>query len=296
MSTSAGAPEDDDEPVGAALKRMRQDRRMPGQKLAGLVHLSQSTISRIERGIGSPDPEDVRKIARALGADDIAVLRLTQRAERSHDKMTDWRPTSAPLASRQKSMADWEAEAETICDFQPAVLPGLLQTSGYATATLRLFQGLAHLPTEELTEAAVLAAVSARIRRQEILANRAKQFSFVVTEGALRNPVCPPAQMLAQIQHLRDVDARYQNVSITAIPDGTAVTIPPMHGFTLLNDKMVEIDVYHTGLFSRGRQDVETYRQIFDMFRGDARDVGPVLDKYEALYLKQLRGHPPAQA
>jgi transcriptional regulator with XRE-family HTH domain len=280
----------DDEPVGAALRRMRQGRRMPGQKLAAIVHISQSTISRLERGVGSPDPDDVRKIAQALGADDLLVQDLMQRAERSHDKMTDWRPTSAPLASRQKSMADWEGEAETIYDFQPAVLPGLLQTSGYATATLQLFQGLASLPTEEITEAAVLAAVSARVRRQEVLANRAKSFSFIVTEGALRDPICPPAQMLAQIQHLRAIAARYPNVSIAAIPDGVGMAIPPMHGFTLLDDKMVEIDVYHTGLFSRGRKDVEVYRQIFDLFRGDAREIGPVLDKYEALYLDQLRG------
>jgi hypothetical protein len=187
---------------------------------------------------------------------------------------------------------DGQQKADRICDFQPALLPGLLQTSGYATATLKLFQGLAHLPTEELTEAAVLAAVSARIRRQEALANRAKTFAFVVTEGALRNPVCPPAQMLAQIHHLREVPARYSNVSLAAIPDGATATIPPLHGFTLLDDKMVEIDVYHTGLFSRGRKDVETYRQIFDMFRGDAQDIGPMLDQYEAHYLAQLRGQP----
>jgi transcriptional regulator with XRE-family HTH domain len=293
LTAGPGTSDHDDEPVGAVLKRMRQDKRMSGQKIAAIVHISQSTVSRIERGLGSTDPDDVRKIAQALGATDLVVRDLMERAERSHDRMTDWRPTTAALANRQKSMAGWESEADAIYDFQPALLPGLLQTSGYATATLQLFQGLAQLPTEELTQAAVLAAVTSRVHRQEVLANRAKSFSFVITEAVLKNPICPPAQMLAQIQHLRDVATGYPNVAVVAIPDGTAVAVPPLHGFTLFDDHMVEIDIYNTGLISRGRKDVETYRQIFGLFLDAAEDIEPMLEQHEALYLDRLRQPPP---
>ncbi|MFD0525672.1 DUF5753 domain-containing protein [Paractinoplanes durhamensis] len=204
--------------------------------------------------------------------------------------MTDWRPTSDSLAGRQESVADWEARAQTILDFQPTVLPGLLQISPYAKAVLRLFQPLARLPVEALTETAVLAAVSARVQRQLVMADRAKSFSFVITESVLKNAPCPPAEMLAQIHHLREISAEYENVSLIVIPDGRPMTIPPLHGFTLFDQEMVVIDIYNTGLLSRGRRDIEIYHQIFEMNHDSAEPIAPYLDRYQALYIDALTG------
>ncbi|MFC7532283.1 helix-turn-helix domain-containing protein [Actinoplanes sp. GCM10030250] len=278
----------DQEPVGAVLAQMRRAQRLTGAELADMVGMSQPKISRIERGRGLPDPEDIGAIARALGADDRLVRSLMERAERSHDRMTDWRPTSAGLASRQESMADWEAAAEVIRDFQPAVLGGLLQTSGYARAALLSFQRLV-TTADDSVETAILSAVTARIRRQEILADPAKSFRFVLTEAVLRNRLCPPAEMLAQIAHLRELSTR-PNVHLAVIEEGVPVDLPPLHGFTLLDDTLVVIDVYNTGLITRGRNDVGRYRQVFDLFRSNAtEEVHPLLDKYEAHYIDQLR-------
>jgi hypothetical protein len=174
-------------------------------------------------------------------------------------------------------------------------MAGLLQTSGYARAALLAFQRMAKLDTDELTESAVLAAVSARIRRQEVLADSAKSFRFVLTEAVLKNRICSPAEMLAQIGHLRQVSARRANVVIGAIPDGTPVDIPPLHGFVLHDDKLIVIDAYNTGLISRGRSDVESYRRVFDEFEAHATDIEPLLDKYEALYVEQVRRRPRGQ-
>lgn len=289
MTTYPGTPPDEEEPVGAALKRMRQERRVSGRGLAHAVGLSQSTVSRIERGIGSPAVDDIRRLAVALGADERQVADLVLRAERAHDRMTDWRPTSDTLAGRQESVAEWEAGARVTRDFQPTILPGLLQVSGYARAVLRLFQPLARLPAGELTEAAVLAAVSARMRRQEVLADRSKSFAFIVTEAVLKSAVCPPAEMLAQIHHLREVIARYDNVSLTVVPDGAPMAVPPLHGFTLLDDDLVVIDVYNTGLVSRGGKDVEIYHQIFEMIQGSAAEAGPALERCQAIHVEALR-------
>jgi transcriptional regulator with XRE-family HTH domain len=293
VSTSPGAPIAPDEPLGATLARMRRARRVTGAALAVMVGMSQPKISRIERGKGNVDPEDVVAIARALGADESRIQSLRERAERTQDRLTEWQPTSDPLAKRQEDMGVWEAAATEVRDFQPAAVAGQLQTSGYARAVLVTFQRLARLSDDELTETAILAAVSARVRRQETLADRTKSFHFVMTEAVLRNPACPPAEMLAQIGHLRDVAERYANVTIGIVPDGTPVDIPPLHGFTLLDANLVVIDVYNTGLITRGPLDVATYRRVFDMFDARAVDaIEPILAKYEAFYLEQLRNRP----
>lgn len=296
MESDPGAPVSDseDEPVGAVLKRMRAVRRISGDQLARATgrRVSQSTISRIERGVGLPDPVAVREMAAALGADEGQVQELVERAERLHDRLTDWRPTAAGLASRQKTTADWEAATRVVRDFQPALLPGLLQTSGYAKATLQVFQRYASRPAGGRVDAAILAAVSARIRRQEALADRSKSFSFVITESVLRNRMCPPGEMLAQVHHLREVDATYENVSVTVVPGDAPSSVPAMHGFTLLDDTMVIIDVYNTGLISRGRMDAEIYRSIFETFEGEAVALEPIIEKYESFYVEQLRRAP----
>lgn len=296
MTTSPSAPLGPDESVGAALLRLRRARRLTGAQLADRVEMSQPKISRIERGRGLPDPEDVGRIARALGADEDLVRQLMDRAESAHDRMTDWRPTAVGLAGRQRSLADWEAESQVVRDFQPAVVPGLLQTSGYARFSLRAFQSLiaqdSTPPADNAAltaDAALFAAVSERMRRQEALADSGKSFLFVITETVLRSRFCPAAEMVAQIDRIRQI-ADAPNVTIQILPDDAFVDLAPMHGFTLLDDRLIIVDLYNTGLISRGRNDARQYRQVFDWFEGRAEtDIDPILARYEALYIESLR-------
>ena len=64
--------------------------------------------------------------------------------------------------------------------------------------------------------------------------------------------------------------------------------VPPLHGLMLIDDQMIVIDAFNTGLISRGRKDTETYRRVFDMFHDQAIAIEPLLDKYESIYVKQL--------
>ena len=300
MTASHGAPldpADPEEPVGATLLRMRKALRLTGKELADRVGMSQPKISRIERGQGLPDPDDIGRIARELGADDDLVRVLMERAERAHDRLTDWRPTSASLAGRQRSMAQWESTAQVLRTFETAVVPGLLQTSGYVRSILVAFQSLVALDrtappdlAAAADDAALLAAVSGRVRRQEVLADQSKTFRFVLTETVLRSRFCPPIEMLAQIARLREVAAGPEHIVLRIVPDDAVVDIPPMHGFTLYDDRMVIVDVFNTGLVSRGRNDARQYRQVFDWFESRAEsDVDPILARYERRYLEELR-------
>lgn len=280
-----GTPED--EPVGATLARMRRARGLTGAALAAAVGMSQPKISRIEHSKGIPDPADIGIIARALGAGQREAARLMERAEHSRDRMTDWRPTSTDLASRQTTMGDWEASATVNREFQPAVVPGLLQSSGYAEAILMGVQRLILDATDP--EAVVLAAVAERVSRQQLLADPGRSFRFLITETVLRNEICAPAEMLVQINRMRDVAARQANVSIGVIPDGVPLELPPMHGFVMHDESMVILDVFNTGILTRGRKDIESYSRVFDLFEAHAVSPEELLDKYEAYYIDRLR-------
>ncbi|WP_127506776.1 helix-turn-helix domain-containing protein [Actinoplanes solisilvae] len=289
MPPDPDTPDLEGEPVGAALARMRRQKRLTGAKLAAIVRMSQPKISRIERGIGLADPEDIGAIARALGADENNVAELMARAERSQDRMTDWRPATPSLAGRQKTMMDWELTAQSLRAFEPVLVPGPLQTSGYAKLVLRTFQRLAPMTAGDLTEPALLAAVSARLRRQEVLADRSKTFHFIIGEAVLKRRLYPPIEMLAQIHHLREVIARSDNVRIGIVPEEAPIDIPLMHNFFLYDDDLVVVDLYNTGLISRSHRDVESYRGVFDALDAESTEVAPFLARYEQSYIKQLQ-------
>jgi transcriptional regulator with XRE-family HTH domain len=292
VSVQSGAPDSTDEPVGVVLARLRRARGWSGARLAAMVGMSQPKISRLERGVGTPDPADVGKVARALGANEQVAVSLIARAERSHDRMTDWRPASTGLTAQQMSVGRWEAAARVIDEFDPALVPGLLQSSGYAKEVLQKFQRINAIDAETSSELAVAAAVSERIRRQEILADPGKSFHFILTEAVLRNEICKPAEMLAQIGRIRESALYRASVEITVILDETQADVPPLHGFTLIDNSLVIVDAYNAGLVSGGRKDIESYRRVFESFAAQASPVEPVLDKYETYYIERLSRSP----
>jgi len=290
VSQASGAPSPDSEDqVGAILARMRRARNLTGGQLGDLVGMSQPKISRLERGVGSVDPEDVVLIARALGANEDQIAWLTELAERGQTRTSDWLPNPHRLGSRQRDIARWEAEARTFRLFQTAIIAGPLQTSGYARAVLSWFQSLLSPGTDAAATAAVPEAVSARVRRQEILADQSRTFQFVMVETVLSNRIGSPEEMLAQIRRLRDV-ARQENVTLAMIPADRQWEIPPLHGFLLLDDHTVTVDLFDNGFTSRSPANASFYRGVFESFQRLATtDIEEMLEHYLALYLDLAR-------
>ncbi|WP_433789214.1 helix-turn-helix domain-containing protein [Actinoplanes sp. CA-252034] len=290
MTSAVGNLVDPEEPVGVALGRLRRAAGLSGAQLGARVNMSQPKVSRIERGVGALDPTDVAVLAAALGADEALTRSLVERAWRSHDKLADWRPAPVGLAGAQHRVREWESAASEVFEFQPALVSGLLQTSGYARAVLSSFQQMIGAGEQASPEPAIAAAVSARIRRQEALADSGKVFHFVFLESVLSNRPCSRLEMLTQISHLTDANRRHANIDIRVIPQGTVLVIPPMHGFALYGDDILAIDSFNTGLTSRGRADLKQYRYLFDHYAGLATsEVEPILSRYRSLYLEQLR-------
>jgi transcriptional regulator with XRE-family HTH domain len=278
-----------EEPVGVTLARIRRAKKLSGKALGELAGMSQAKISRIENGITTVEPEDVRALARALQVSGELEHRLVDAVDRAHDRMTDWRPTQADVADRQRDVARLENTTREFRVFQPAVVVGLLQTSEYARAVFSRFQ--IELDSSDIAEssATVADAVSARVRRHEVLAEANRHFHFLMAESVLSNRLCRPADMVAQIERLRDV-ARQDNVTLRLIPADNEWAIPPYHGFELMDDRCVLVDLFNTSLMSRGRADVGLYRRVFDALEEQGTtEIDPILDRYLDHYLDLLR-------
>ncbi|WP_305786812.1 helix-turn-helix domain-containing protein [Symbioplanes lichenis] len=270
--------------LGEELARHRRRRGLTGRQLGEIVGMSQAKISRIETGAGTTEPGDVGTIARALDLGEDEGRRLVARAVmRMQNRMTDWRMTGSGLVRNQERMAELEAATTTYRVFQPVMIHGLLQTSEYARAVMGKFDLAA------FGYGAVAEAVSARMKRQEVLTGRRKRFHFLLAEGALANLLCPAAVMLGQIERLRTA-VRQDNVDIGVVPFDRQWAVPPMHGFDILDDQCVEIDLLNTGLTTQGSADIRAYRTTFDaLWQQAAEDFDGLLDRYLERYLELAR-------
>ncbi|WAE73595.1 helix-turn-helix transcriptional regulator [Streptomonospora nanhaiensis] len=105
----------------------------------------------------------------------------------------------------------FEAEASVIRTFEPQVIPGLLQTPGYAEMILRGGQAQ--------DDAAVAARVDARIERQGILHRHdPPDYWAVIDEAAVRRGAeAAPEIMADQIRHLLRMATR-AGVTIQVLP------------------------------------------------------------------------------
>ncbi|MDT5041477.1 MAG: hypothetical protein QOE51_2462 [Actinoplanes sp.] len=285
MTTGSLADFDDSsEPPGVAIARMRRHVHLTGQQLGQMVSMSQAKISRIETGQTSASPADVARLARALGASRDVVDRLVAQAERAQNHMTDWRQDSGGIGGLQSEIARIEAKTREFRIFQPSLVIGLTQTSEYARAVLSSLDAVYGRRQRESRATAVAEAVSARVHRQEVLMEPHRQFHFMLGESALSGRVVEPVQMLAQIERLRQL-AGQENIFLKIIPDDAALPFPLIHGFELLDDSCVVIDVFNTAMISRGREDVDSYRRVFDLLDQSATfDVDPLLERYRVRY------------
>src|SRR5262249_10304706 len=138
---------------------------------------SQPTISRWERGLFVPSPDDVATLARVYQAPAEVTHRLVQMAEDLRTEFTSARVVlHRGAGATQRRIGSIEARSERVATFQPAMVPGLLQTAAYARAVF----------CQAINGAALDDVVSARLDRQKVLTEPGRHFDQVLTEGALR--------------------------------------------------------------------------------------------------------------
>ena len=197
----------------AELMRLRLQAGLGGRPLASLIGVTQATVSRVERGHTLPSLPVVRAWVAACGADDDLASRLVLLAEAVHTDMRGWSELLDEQGHAQRRFRDRETAALTVRNFQPSVVPGLLQTPEYARAVLALGR------TRD-----VEAAVAERVARQRILYEDGRQFSFLLAEPVLHWPVGGLEVLRAQRDRIESL-SRLPTVEVAVLPASAAVMV-----------------------------------------------------------------------
>jgi transcriptional regulator with XRE-family HTH domain len=202
------------------LLRLRDLAGMSGRDMARRTGVSQPTMSRIDRGMALPSMQVVRTWLDACDADADTRQRVLALAEAAHGETRPWRSLLNEELHLQTQAQQRDAAAALIRNFQPTVLPGLLQTAAYAQAILALGRSKD-----------VAAAVATRLERQKVLHEPGRRFQFLLAEHVLRWPPAPGALAGQADRLLALVTA--PSVEIAILPDTVSAGVVPWHNFVL---------------------------------------------------------------
>ncbi|MER5399518.1 helix-turn-helix transcriptional regulator [Streptomyces sp. NPDC002599] len=186
---------------GSELKRRREGAGFTQAELGARVFVSGGYIGQFEQAIRKPQLDVAQRIDTLLGGDGFF--------ERMWHKLIDDKRYAGYFAA----VVELERTATRIAEFAPALVPGLLQTAGYARAVTLAANPFA-------TDAYVEEKVTARLERAHVLADATRPMYWVVLhENVLRIPVGGAATMCGQLNHLVDV-VRERTAAVQVIPYG----------------------------------------------------------------------------
>ena len=170
---------------------MRKATGLTADQAAEQLGFSRSKISRLENGRRGASKADILRLCELYQVDEEQCLRLTELA--AEGKQRVWWQT---LSLQYSDYVGLEAAAASISDYGLAIVPGLLQTPGYARSILS-----AAVPA--LEPRIVEQRVRARLARQQLLfSSEGPRFDAVLDESVLHRVVGGPVIMLDQLKRL----------------------------------------------------------------------------------------------
>jgi transcriptional regulator with XRE-family HTH domain len=240
--------------VSAELRALRRARNLTCEQVAEALGWSTAKISRMETGSRGLYPDDVSAM---LGFLQVAADLREELLALVRDGTTrNWIQVGGKVPTAWKRLIEFEATAKALYNYEPLVIPGLLQTGDYARQVL-------HASSRQLSETEIDHLVRTRLGRQAILSGpHAPRFSAIVDETVLRRPIGDPCVMTGQLHHLLNVMQR-PNVHVRVVPF-SAGAYPGLEGPMLILEFADQPTIVHveirgaTGLL----EDVPVVRRI----------------------------------
>jgi transcriptional regulator with XRE-family HTH domain len=242
--------------LSRTLRQLREDAGLSGVQAAKLVGISQPRISRIEGGKFLPREAEIRALAKLYRAPAETRRELLQAVA---DLRAETIPAKRVVLSRgganlQYRFGRIEKTSAEVCVYQPALIPGLLQTAEYARL---VFADGGDITDDELDQ-----AVTARMERADVLASD-REFVFIAAEGALLWQAGSPQIMTRQLDHLTEVIGARPNVRFGVIPQARPAEVFTTHGFSLYDRRTVIVGVRTGTSFITDPRDVAEYSKLF---------------------------------
>ncbi len=219
--------------------------------------MSVSKLSKIETGRLTPSVADVERILGAIGVSEEVKSEYLELAREELTEATAWRLIQRMgLHKAQEQTRALEAQMTLLRLFQPALIPGLLQTPEYIRAILG---------RHGLTEDVLDKTTQSRLARQTVLYDSGKELNFIMTENVLRWRIVSSARMAEQVDRLISL-SRLPHVDIRIVPFAVEQNDIANHAFVIRDDRTVAVETVHAEVVVTDPRDVALYVDKFVRF------------------------------
>ena len=258
--------------VGAELRRLREAAGLAGEQVARELGWSQSKVSRMEWGRTSFTVNDVASLLALYGVgDDIRAELLAATAEDTGESA--WIVRAGGYPRRQASMLMLESVTRRIRQYQPVLVPGLLQTREYAWQVAKA-----------VGAADPDAIADTRMRRQEALTGKgAPRYEVILDARALLLRTGPVELLRAQAIALAE-RAAHPKTDLRVIPIGGLSPVLSTAGFAVYEFRAAEsppvvwVESLAGDTYFAAPEDVARYTKAFEGMRALALDAQESVD------------------
>jgi transcriptional regulator with XRE-family HTH domain len=276
--------------VAATLRRMREQAGVTREAAARELYCTASKIGDIETGRSAVKPIELEKLLElygVTGADRDELIDTARNSRRT-------RRTSGPsIPSSEQRHVDLEAQARSLTFFSPELLPGFLQTDGYARALLEWSGQLSATEVEQ--------RLALRAERRKILTRSEPappSCWCILGEAALRSNSGGPVVMAEQLAHLVECSRTMRHLVIQVLPLRSGV-----HGFmgqtvTLMRfdppaPNILHADTRIRNVFFDAQAEVDDTTAALDLMKAKAigRDESLTLINKILLEYQEMSGH-----
>jgi transcriptional regulator with XRE-family HTH domain len=250
---------------GAEVRRWRTAAGLSQEQLGQRVGYSGAQVGKVETGERAPSQDFAQHCDQALPGAGGLFLRIYHLARRWDGGYPSW-------------FVEWvqaEGRAITLHTWEPLLIPGLVQTPGYARALFQAWRSAR-------TDAELDQLVSARIERQLIFGRpRPPSLWAVIDEGVLTRCVGSPQTMRDQLAHLLNVSDRLP-ITIQVVPADTGAHAGLLGGFAIAGFENAPGIAYmespDQGQTTQKSSVVVKVSETFDLLRAEALPRGASRD------------------
>ncbi|KFU77407.1 Helix-turn-helix domain-containing protein [Amycolatopsis lurida] len=255
--------------LATRLRELRAATGLSGNQFAKSLGWPQSRVSKIETGVQFPTGDDITDWLTAADADDQkdSIRELLKRARVESVSFLDEFRKPGGAATKQRSVLALEQRASRVATFQPALLPGLVQTPGFMRELLALPSG--PVRTGGAAEADIERMVAIRIERQAQLHDPGKALPLVIGEAALWIRIGDLDTQLGQLDRLQSL-AGLRTVDLRILPFNKAMPIAPLHGFRIYDAELVVVELFAGEHLIRDPEEIALYEHMFGTLHTEA--------------------------
>ncbi|MFJ9459308.1 helix-turn-helix domain-containing protein [Kitasatospora sp. NPDC101447] len=220
--------------LGAELRRMREQAGLGGSELARALGINPAHVTQMESGKTGISVERLRTIAALCMCVNEPLIDALADIISGRDKGGWWEDYRGRLAQHFLEMAEIEGRAHGLSTYTMAFIPGLLQTTAYASAVFA--RGFPLLPHHEVD-----LRTAFRIQRQQVVRSGETPYSAYIHEAALRMQFSGPKVQAEQLGSLIE-DSERSTISVRVVLFDVDTLPVNYENFTYAEGPVPELD------------------------------------------------------